>query len=138
MVVMQILLQSSSEVVVMLATRLLSLMRPVKGTLHVVNWLPPRMEERWMRRMRRREKRWKDILLNFTCSLLFSTANLVNLKDLSLTTCNLNAGNFLSVKEAQLLSHALMSSSQMSFPKASGLENLTSECHAEHAICRNL
>ena len=70
MVVMQRLLQSSSEVVVMLATRLLSLMRPVKGTLHVVNWLPPRMEESWMRR--RREKRWKDILLKFTCSLLSS------------------------------------------------------------------
>ena len=69
MVVMQRLLQSSSEVVVMLATRLLSLMRPVKGTLHMVNWLPPRMEESWMRRRRRREKRWKDILLKFTCSL---------------------------------------------------------------------
>ena len=67
---MQKLLHSSSELVVTLATRLSSVIRPAKGKLHVpLNSLKPMIVEN--RRIERRKKRWNNILVNFTCGIVY-------------------------------------------------------------------
>ena len=67
---MQRLLHSSSELVVTLATRLSSVIRPAKGKLHVsLNSLKPMIVEN--RRIERRKKRWNNILVNFTCGIVY-------------------------------------------------------------------